>query len=100
MSRLRIEVLKCVLHEELIQEKLPSEVVPHVTICPEVAEGEIYTAESLDVMPEGFCEAAWKDIINKIAPQLAKDPGNLGTFYLSCMDGLRPVTFEVTPLTE
>lgn len=100
MPRLRIEVLKRVLHEELIREKLPEEVVPHVTICPEVEEGQVFIAASLDQIPEGFCSAAWTDIANKVAPQLAENPNNTGTFYLSCMDSLRPVTFGVSPLAK
>ncbi|MFC2081859.1 hypothetical protein ACFLSF_00135 [Candidatus Bipolaricaulota bacterium] len=115
MSRLRIEVLKRVLHDDLIQKKMPAEVVPLVTLCPEVEEGEIFIAESLDRIPQGFCEAAWTDIVNKIRPQLAGNPpasrelqGNSQAaqplaeqpFFLSCMDGLRPVTFEVAPLAD
>ena len=98
MPRLRIEVLKRTLHEELVREKLPPEVVPHVVLCPEVEEGDVYVAESLDAMPTGFCEAAWKDIVSKIGPQLEADPTIAAPFFLSCMDGLRPVTFEVTVL--
>ncbi|MGB2982629.1 MAG: TIGR04076 family protein [Candidatus Bipolaricaulia bacterium] len=86
-----------------------------MTICPEVEEGQVFIAESLDEMPSGFCAAAWTDIVSKIAPQLAEDssvsqelrsnseaarPLAEQPFYLSCMDGLRPVTFEVTLIAE
>jgi len=47
-------------------------------------------------MPDGFCEAAWRDIVNKIKPQLEADPTNTASFFPCCMDGLRPVTFAVT----
>lgn len=50
------------MHEDLIRERLPEEVVPHVTICPEVEEGQVFIAESLDEVPSGFCAAAWTDI--------------------------------------
>ena len=96
MSKVRIKVLKIVIHQDLIDEYEIKGVEP----CP-MKLGDTFI--SLDgEMPKGFCVEAWR-CIEEYVKRLSKGETNIfgkwlkneKSLTLSCNDGCRPVSFLI-----
>jgi uncharacterized repeat protein (TIGR04076 family) len=90
-ARVRITVLRRLLHEDLLRAHADSVWSP----CERLREGQTFVSEGAN-MPDGFCSWAWCDI-QKYALTLGRGGDFLGvrtgTFVTCCTDGFRPVLF-------
>ena len=92
-SRIRITVVKRLLHKDLLKECADSVWEP----CERLQVGQEFISEGVN-MPNGFCSWAWADI-QKYVMTLARG-GNFvgvrpGCFVTCCTDGFRPVLFKL-----
>lgn len=104
MKKVRITVLKCALHDDLVKTYCSQDIGP----CHRFHEGQ--TFETTFREPDGFCGEAWKAIEHYVfalscgAPRIFDNDGTWvaddKTAIVSCNDGLRPVTFKVEQLDE
>ncbi len=98
MSRVRIEVLKTVIFEEL-QPYCGGMLGP----CPCFREGQVF--ETAYEKPAGFCDWAWHDIHPHVTAFMTGGNFSDGIFHgwmrdpnvmiACCTDGARPVVFEI-----
>lgn len=104
MKRVKMEVLKTTLNEELAAEYG----VEGLTTCPMMREGQVFYADY--GKPEGFCDEAWKAIYQYVFA-LAHGCGKELFYYgdwirkpgvaiCCCNDGLRPVIFRLEATDE
>ena len=95
MKDVRITVLKTLFLEDLAKEYAPDGLKP----CHKYEPGEEFIAKQ-GLMPEGFCEEAWKSF-SHIAFSMARGmevffPGwSNEQVIVSCNDGVRPVIFKL-----
>ena len=92
-AKVKITVMKRLLHKELLEEYCESIWEP----CERLKEGQEFVSEGVN-MPAGFCSWAWTDI-QKYVMTLARG-GNFrgvkpGMFITCCTDGFRPVIFKL-----
>ncbi len=101
MKKVRISVMKKVLHSDLI-DKYEN---PLEHPC-DVQEGQVFIAEGWE-KPEGLCQSAWESM-SAFVMALAHGGEN---FYdgwmknpksamISCNDGFRPVSFYLETIEE
>lgn len=97
-ARVRITVLKRLLHEDVLKEYADYIWEP----CERLAVGQEFISEGANI-PDGFCSWAWADIHTYVVT-LARG-GNFrgvrpGLFVTCCTDGFRPVIFKVERIEE
>jgi uncharacterized repeat protein (TIGR04076 family) len=101
MHRCKITVLKRMANQDLVEEYMGEEYrARHLAPCPNLAQGQEFTAESPGEVPEGFCAWAWANIHKEIVAIMSG--GNLtpwvnqeGVAIACCTDGFRPVVFKI-----
>jgi len=97
ISRVQITVLKKTDTKQIFGDKPP--LGQAIEPCSVFEEGQEFIVNESGDMPEGFCPAAWNDLY-KVIFALAFG-GNFpwmkkkGTSISCCIDGLRPVIFEL-----
>jgi uncharacterized repeat protein (TIGR04076 family) len=96
MHKVKITVLRRIVHQDLIDEYMEPGVVTRP--CPHFVDGQEFIVE--DHPDESFCNAAWNDIY-KAYLVLARR-GNFSpwmkdedTMIVRCSDGIRPVVFKL-----
>ena len=101
MYRVRITVMKKVLHQDLADRyELPMD-----NPCT-IQEGQVFIAEG-DNRPDGLCDSAWETL----RPFVVALENGEERFYgdwmknprsamLSCNDGFRPVSFLIEAIEE
>lgn len=102
MKMVKITVLKCGWHEDLV-EKYAS---PGLTPCTYQRPGQVYYTNGWQ-KPEGMCDNAWKSMM-EYAMTLAQGGGNFyngelkdsHAFIVSCNDGFRPVSYLLEATDE
>jgi len=99
----KITVLKCLAHRDLIEEYMGEAVKEECLsspACGVLREGQEFVLSDASVVPEGFCAWAWADIHREILavssggsmdPWLKKP----GLAIACCTDGFRPVVFRI-----
>lgn len=102
MEKCKIEVIKTMFNEDLAQEYA----CKGIGKCPFHKVGDVFYGDY--AKPEGLCDEAWKAIYQYV---FAISHGS-GVFYngdwidkpgvaiCSCNDGIRPVIFKVSQITE
>jgi uncharacterized repeat protein (TIGR04076 family) len=105
MTKVKIEVIKRFSPEDVFgldhnQRNLSGNLI---TKCHKLKEGEHFLVENIEMMPEGFCGWAWRDIYKDLAVLFFD--GNFyrpekGAAYVSCTDGRKPVVFKLTRIEE
>ena len=104
MAKVRITVMKRVLHEDLIDDYLASSAKESgFGLCTAFEEGQEFILEGMSY-PEGFCHWAWADIQRDVMMVLFGqgfpwvEPK--ATAITCCTDGFRPVTFKVERIDD
>jgi len=99
MERVKITVVKKVVHQDLLDAYLAPEVKARgFGLCSAFEEGQEFILEKPG-MPEGFCAWAWADIQRDVMMVMFGQgfpwvtPAK--TAITCCTDGFRPVTFKV-----
>lgn len=102
MKKVKITVLKCSFHQELV-EKYGH---PSLTPCLYNREGMTFISNGWQ-KPKGLCDNAWKSMMEYV---LALSHGaenfydgelqDRKAFIASCNDGLRPVSYLIEALDE
>lgn len=104
MAKVRITVMKKVLHQDLLDEYLaPSARERGFSLCSAFEVGDTFVLNGMEY-PEGFCHWAWADIQRDVMmvmfgqgfPWVA--PAK--TAITCCTDGFRPVTFKVERIED
>ena len=103
MPKVRITVLKKVLHKDLVKryERITEEVEPDgYGICEMWPEGHEFLIEDWPKRPADFgCDWAWRDIQRIVAIMMFGGSlpwmANPDTAVTCCSDGFRPVTFLI-----
>ena len=103
MYEVKITVLKCLAHPDLVEEYMGEAVKADRLASPRCGvfeEGQEFVLPDASVVPEGFCSWAWADIHREILA--ISSGGNLdpwlkrpGLAIACCTDGLRPVVFKI-----
>ena len=99
MPKVKITVMKKVLHQDLLDEYLDPEAKANgFALCTAFEEGDETILNGMNY-PEGFCHWAWADIQRDVMMVMfgqgfpwvkAK-----ATAISCCTDGFRPVTFKI-----
>jgi len=99
----KITVLKCLAHPDLVEEYMGNAVKPERLEDPRCGvfeEGQVFVLPDASVIPDGFCAWAWADIHREILA--ISSGGNLdpwlkrpGLAIACCTDGFRPVVFKI-----
>jgi len=104
MAKVRITVMKKVLHQDLIDEYLEQSAKKRgFGLCSAFEEGQEFILEGMNY-PEGFCHWAWADIQRDVMMVLFGqgfpwvEPK--ATAITCCTDGFRPVTFKVERIED
>lgn len=103
MRKVKITVLKCAFHEDLVRDYAK----PGLGPCRYNTEGMEFVCENGWQKPEGLCDNAWKSMMEYVFA-LAHGGGdfydgelrNPRQFVASCNDGFRPVSYLVEALDE
>ena len=105
MTRVKIEVVKRFGPEDVfgLSHDIRTLSGNLITKCHLFEEGDEFMVTSIDVMPEGFCGWAWRDIYKDLSVLFFD--GNFyrpekGVAYVSCTDGRKPVVFKLTRMEE
>ena len=103
MYEVKITVLKCLAHPDLVEEYMGDAVKPARLASPHCGvfkEGQAFVLGDPSEVPEGFCAWAWADIHREILA--ISSGGNLdpwlkrpGLAIACCTDGFRPVVFKI-----
>lgn len=103
MYEVKITVLKCLAHPDLVEEYMGDEVKEARLASPScgvLKEGQEFLLSDASVVPEDFCAWAWADIHREIlaisggshlGPWLKRP----GLAIACCTDGFRPVVFKI-----
>jgi len=101
--QVKITVLKCLAHPDLVREYMGDEVKDArlaTPRCGALKEGQEFLLTDPSVVPDGFCAWAWADIHREILAISAG--GSLepwlkrpGLAIACCTDGFRPVVFKI-----
>jgi len=99
MSKVRITVLRKVVHQDLLDEYLATSAKERgYAACDAFEEGETFEFDG-SRCPEGFCHWAWADIQRDAMMVLFGQGypwiGRSATAIACCTDGFRPVTFKI-----
>jgi uncharacterized repeat protein (TIGR04076 family) len=106
MAKVRITVVKRVIHQDLVDRYLNKERYPNgFGICPLWKDGQQFEVEGFPAKPVDFpCDWAWTDIQRDVAMLLfgANPPWMVGPGMSlpCCSDGIRPVSFLVERLED
>jgi len=107
VPRVRITVVKRVVHMDLLDEHLRRDSFPQgYGPCEIMREGQTFVIDGvLPKKPDDFpCGDAWCDIQRNLASVMYG--GNLpwvkqrGTAFASCCDGMRPVSFKIERIED
>ncbi len=99
MHPCKITVLKCTLHQDLIDAYKTEEGAQKSGPCPVFQPGQEFHLDQPWFVPAGFCNWAWADIRQYVYAAClggefpGAQPG--GTFISCCTDGFRPVIFKI-----
>lgn len=99
-SFLKITILKKTYFRDLVEEYASTD----YPSCEVFQEGQVFYTDSVEEMPEGFCDWAWSNISREMASALSGDelpwvkPGH--TFIACCTDGFRPVVFKIERMED
>ena len=96
MTKFRITVVKKFGPEDVLGHEIFMPSGKKIVKC-DLKEGDSFISLNGNI-PDGFCNAAWAVIYHKI--QMFRFGGNYpafepGTAYITCSDGIRPVSFKV-----
>ena len=103
MYEVKITVLKCLAHPDLVEEYMGDEVKGARLAnpkCGALREGQEFVLSDPSIVPEGFCAWAWADIHREILTISAGGDLNPwlkrpGLAIACCSDGFRPVVFRI-----
>ena len=105
MTKVKIEVVKRFSPEDVFgpdhnQHTLSGNPIAK---CHKLVEGDEFIVDNIEVIPEGFCGWAWRDIYKDLSVLFFD--GNFyrpekGAAYVSCTDGRKPVVFKLTRIEE
>lgn len=106
MAKVKITVVKRVVHQDLVEKYINKERYPDgFGICALWKDGQSFEVEGFPAKPKDFpCDWAWTDIQRDVAMLLfgANPPwmANPGQSLPCCSDGLRPVSFLVERIAD
>lgn len=102
MKKVKITVLKCAYHKDLVEQYAN----PGLGPCTYNREGMSFISNGWQ-KPEGLCDNAWKSMMEYVFA-LAHGGGNFydgelknpKAFIASCNDGFRPVSYLIEAMEE
>ncbi|MCX6098633.1 MAG: TIGR04076 family protein [Candidatus Bipolaricaulota bacterium] len=100
MAKVRITVVKRVIHQDLVDRYLNKERYPNgFGICPLWKDGQQFEVEGFPAKPVDFpCDCAWTDIQRDVAALVRRQsPVEGRSRHVPSVrsDGIRPVSFLV-----
>ena len=104
MAKVKITVMKKVLHQDLLDDYLDPEAKANgFALCTAFEEGEEIILNGMNY-PEGFCHWAWADIQRDVMMVMFGQGfpwvKPKATAISCCTDGFRPVTFKIERIED